>query len=405
MATTNILKNVKRMAKFNFISSNYVSSVSTHANTPTPINKLMEVLHDGITSKQGTYGAVILAGGTTAYIEFKVEEDCRFWATSGVYSDSGGASGAELNIYKYNNELQTYQLFKTVPTTATEDWYVVCDLLTRGTYKIQAKGNYVQFNEFYFESIVENKTFILHDSEYKKYNAYIPSVPPSASTNTSIPAMTSNITPYGEAFSKNHPESAYKLFDGNTSTNFPVDYRQTDGIIGYNFKKKVKIVKYGIICAKYYGLNTWDFEGSNDGVNWTKLNSQTGQSWNEGGEKIYEISSPDYYEMYRINFTKVTNNERTNFSELKMYEYIDGAPSIPAYWSTISNTIPNSTQFLDKGMDNLSPLLDRKVTNLEPLPMSNKSELLQTGEVGKVFSKTLDLKKYFDIRSIRTEVK
>ena len=216
MATMNTPKNAKPMVKFNFISSNYVSSVNTHANTPTPLNKLTEVLHDGITSKQGTYGAVLLVGGTTAYIEFKVEEDCRFWATSGLYSDSGGASGNELNIFKYNNELQTYQLFKTVPTTATEDWYVVCDLLTKGTYKIQAKGNYVQFNEFYFESIVENKTLVLHDGQFKKFT------PLNKSNFVSIiPEMTTNTAPIGVAEASSIYGSSYdawKAFDKKDTT-------------------------------------------------------------------------------------------------------------------------------------------------------------------------------------------
>lgn len=75
------------------------------------------------------------------------------------------------------------------------------------------------------------------------------------------------------------------------------------------------------------------------------------------------------------------------------------------HWNTISSSLPTSTQFLEQGMDNLSPLLDRKVTELEPMPMMDKSEILDVGEIGKVFSKTIDLKKYFDIRSIRTEVR
>lgn len=77
----------------------------------------------------------------------------------------------------------------------------------------------------------------------------------------------------------------------------------------------------------------------------------------------------------------------------------------PAHWQTVSTSLPTSTQFIEQGMDNLSPLLDRKVTELEPMPMTDKSEILGEGEVGKVFSKTIDLKKYFDIRSIRGEMK
>ncbi|OXS74291.1 hypothetical protein B1B04_09190 [Lysinibacillus sp. KCTC 33748] len=250
-----------------------------------------------------------------------------------------------------------------------------------------------------------DKTLILHDSKYKKYNGYIPSVPPSVSKNTIIPAMTSNTSPTGEAFSNKNPESAFRLFDGNYSSAYPMSYRQQDAIIGYNFMKEVKIVKYGIICAKYYGLSAWKFEGSSDGVNWTTLDSQTGQSWNEGGEKIYTITSANYYERYRINFSKTQNFESTSFYELKMYEYIEEIPSIPYYWSTVSSTLPNSTEFIEKGMDNLSPLFDRTLTTLESMEMTNKSEILGASGNVKVFSKTIDLKKYFDIKKVRAVVK
>ncbi|MFJ6207304.1 hypothetical protein [Lysinibacillus sp. NPDC092081] len=188
MATTSIPKNVKRKANFNYVSSNYIRSVNGNGISLTP-DKIYEVLHDGITSKQGNYGALLLVGNTSSYIEFSVKENCRFWATSGVYSDGGGSSGKVLDIYKYDSKLNTYSLYKSVPTTSTEDWYIVCELLTIGIYKIQAQGNYIQFNEFYFESIVENKTFILHDGEYKKYQNKSENTHSSSSV---IPTMTSN---------------------------------------------------------------------------------------------------------------------------------------------------------------------------------------------------------------------
>lgn len=74
-------------------------------------------------------------------------------------------------------------------------------------------------------------------------------------------------------------------------------------------------------------------------------------------------------------------------------------------WTKVSTLLPSAAQFLEQGMDNLSPLLDRKITTLAPLTMSDKSEILDTGEVGKIFSRSINLKKYFDIRSIRTEGK
>ncbi|MEQ6355279.1 laminin G domain-containing protein [Lysinibacillus sp. M3] len=73
-------------------------------------------------------------------------------------------------------------------------------------------------------------------------------------------------------------------------------------------------------------------------------------------------------------------------------------------WLNTSSTLPTSNQFLEQGMDSLSTLLDRKVTTLKPMLMTDKSEILN-GEDGKVFSKSIDLKKHFDIRSIKIEVK
>lgn len=405
MATTNIPKNVKRMAKFNFISSNYVSSVSTHANTPTPINKLMEVLHDGITSKQGTYGAVLLVGGTTAYIEFKVEEDFRFWATSGVYSDSGGASGAELNIYKYNNELQTYQLFKTVPTTATEDWYVVCDLLTKGTYKIQAKGNYVQFNEFYFESIVENKTFILHDGKYKKWNERkLPTKGISI-----LPAFTSN-TKDGVTASSNGNSGTnypYKALDKNTSTCWISDVVPSVSKpvwLMIDLGKPIVLSGYGIsIYARTtYNINTHYFQGSNNGVDFETIHSRVGQPLTE--TLTYTDFQPTSFRYYRVLITQHSGSSgQVSIQELELIG--EGTYLEEGFWSTVSKTIPNSQQFLEKGMGNLSTIPERRLETLQPISMTYKSEILGVGGIGKVFSKTIDLKKYFDIRKIRTEVK
>ena len=53
----------------------------------------------------------------------------------------------------------------------------------------------------------------------------------------------------------------------------------------------------------------------------------------------------------------------------------------------------------------LSPLLDRRVEKLDPIALTQRDDILDIGEYGKIFSETIDLKKYIDIRSIRVEVK
>ncbi|MGE8038036.1 hypothetical protein [Lysinibacillus sp. NPDC093692] len=114
------------------------------------------------------------------------------------------------------------------------------------------------------------------------------------------------------------------------------------------------------------------------------------------------------YLYYRI----IASSNSTATSTLWVVYKIDfiaerksGVLTETANWKNISDSLPTSQQFIEQGMNNSYPLLDRTVTELEPLTMTNNSEILGVGEIGKVFSKTIDLKKYFDIRSIRTEVK
>lgn len=128
---------------------------------------------------------------------------------------------------------------------------------------------------------------------------------------------------------------------------------------------------------------------------------QTTQAdWDKGGNKIGSLDN--YMELlnYQGKYPWVVNKSLIlNNGNYKKWD----EKTIPRNWSTVSSNLPSSAQFIEQGIDNLSPLLDRKITVLEPIPMTDKSEILDVGETGKVFSKTLDLKKYFDIRSIRKE--
>lgn len=91
------------------------------------------------------------------------------------------------------------------------------------------------------------------------------------------------------------------------------------------------------------------------------------------------------------------------FHEYQYKKFISKTLGTPAHWETVSSTLPSSTIFFEQGMDILS-LIDRKVMNLESTTMTQRSDILGE-EVGKVFSKTIDLNRYFDIRIIMVEVK
>lgn len=66
-------------------------------------------------------------------------------------------------------------------------------------------------------------------------------------------------------------------------------------------------------------------------------------------------------------------------------------------WKTTSTSLPTSTQFIEQGMISLSSVLNRKITTLEHQATTQD---ITWSENGKLFKKSIDLKKYFDIRSI-----
>lgn len=149
-------------------------------------------------------------------------------------------------------------------------------------------------------------------------------------------------------------------------------------------------------------ISSWILQGSNDNNMWTDLDVVTDHPLSIDKYDDFTIDNPDYYKHFRVYVNATTNNTIASLSGFTLIT--EDIPETPTHWEQVSITTPTAQQFLDKGVDSLSAL-DRKITTLEPMTMVDKSEILDVNETGRVFSKTLDLKKYFDIRSIRTEGK
>ncbi|MFJ6207303.1 discoidin domain-containing protein [Lysinibacillus sp. NPDC092081] len=251
----------------------------------------------------------------------------------------------------------------------------------------------------------ENSTLILHDSEYKKFTPKLLGKDP---TINAVPNMTSNTAPTGSVTARGAYTPAWQAFDRNSST-YWYDNGSSESNpswLQYEFDSPKIINKIAldslIITGSSYGLKEFTLLGSNDGLNYDSLLSVNNHP-NSNAKVTYHFNNNNEYLFYKLQFGLSYYSYYTLVSSFEMYEM--ATTDTPAYWSTVSHTLPSSTQFLNKGMDNLSPLFDRTITQLEPIPMNQRNDILVSGEVGKVFSKTLDMKKYFDIRSIRTEVR
>lgn len=249
------------------------------------------------------------------------------------------------------------------------------------------------------EALPMNRSFINHEGSYKKYvpQTYIESI------ENAIPVMTSNTTPSGVASASSVNSSgfdAYKAFNGiqderyGWASNSPISWLQ------YQFPQKKIIYKYSLAMrtnSTYYATGeppkTWTFEGSNDGVNWTILDTQTNNTTLARGViEEYGISNSKAFTYYRVNISANQGNATiTVIAELKMFEKTtvsDGG------WKTISATLSLEDTFINDGMDDLS-ILDRKNENFVASMSANGS----LGS-GKIFKGSVDLKKYFEITKL-----
>lgn len=270
---------------------------------------------------------------------------------------------------------------------------------------INPRGEYgVYFGEYAWKRYI-NKTLILHDGKYKKINKGKPALPPS------------NILPIFKGYSEgnmtisesSHYEDnyAYLAVDKNSKT-----YWVSDGFPNENQPQWIMIdlgepktlIGYGISIMAYmiYNIGAHHFEISNDGNTFSRV--YTHKEPLSDQKLTYFYFSPVTCRYIRILITRhFGNNRRVSIKELELIG--EGEKEVLPFWEVVNVTLPTINQFLNDGVDDLS-IINREIKQLEPMQMEDKTNILFTNnEQGKVFSKTIDLKKYFDIRSMKVEVK
>jgi len=142
-------------------------------------------------------------------------------------------------------------------------------------------------------------------------NVYLPNMP--------IPLMTGNLLPSGEAFAGQNTSDAYRVFDHTTATAW-VASNLTDCYVGYQFPT-------GKIIKRYYlwrqNINqspqSWVFEGSNDGVTYTVLDTVTANvAYTPYTSGV--LSNTTSYTYYRLRVTAVKTGTVAYIYNLEMTE-------------------------------------------------------------------------------------
>ncbi|WP_110932422.1 SPRY domain-containing protein [Paenibacillus bouchesdurhonensis] len=205
-------------------------------------------------------------------------------------------------------------------------------------------------------------------------------------TETTIPEMTSDISPNGRAFAssvRSPSEAAWKAFDRTESYYSAVNTVGKVGHLGYEFVNPIAIGKYAVrnrASAADTPPKNWTFEGSNDGSSWKILDSRIDQIWGNISEDKNYFVAPEKinnYKMYRLNWTSNNGSVTTCINELKMYE---------ASLTLLSLPDQSEQFFINYGVEspiNLTQLAGTKFIKSTFTPY----------ESGRKFTHTIDLSK------------
>jgi hypothetical protein len=128
-----------------------------------------------------------------------------------------------------------------------------------------------------------------------------------------VPTMTSNSAPFGVAAASseaNAGNQAYMAFnDSITEPNAKWTPAGTTGWLRYDFgASNSKVITYysitgiGDPAELDQNVKSWTFEGSDDAVSWTTLDTQTNvAAWGAGEKRVFNISNTTAYRYYRVN--------------------------------------------------------------------------------------------------------
>jgi hypothetical protein len=145
--------------------------------------------------------------------------------------------------------------------------------------------------------------------------------------NIATPAMTSNTSPSGVASASSSQATfdPFKAFNQNqTATDEWRCGTNNTGILTYQFPIGKIIKRYSIlnVLSTASCVRSWTFEGSNDGISWTILDTQTAATVLVNVQYISGLlANTTSYTYYRINITSVqsTGNSPT-ITEFNMTE-------------------------------------------------------------------------------------
>lgn len=185
------------------------------------------------------------------------------------------------------------------------------------TWSAPTSGSYYLYLRLHFASSVSPHTIQFYGRELK----------------VSVPTMTSNTAPYGEAFaSSSYPSSGnyiylpWKAFDGvenNIDNNWASASNKNVGeYLGYDFKKKVIVKAIKIVQRAKRYMKQAKLQGSNDGTTWEDITSSITVGVGTTTPIFMPISNEEAFSQLRLICTEQGGDEaghNVNVMALQFY--------------------------------------------------------------------------------------
>lgn len=206
-----------------------------------------------------------------------------------------------------------------------------------------------------------------------------------------IPAMTSDTIPSGIASASSqhsHPYPAWKAFDGDVESNangWIATYGVLEGWLQYTFPTPT-IVDIYRIRNQIGGESTrapkdWTFEGSNDGITWTVLDTiKDFTFWVMHDFSTFSFKNTTPFYSYRINITANNGSEDLlTIGELEMCHSYNSRFLIQLGDGSVKSCLYST------GETNIAPVMSSN-SNPSPFVVSASGELSSTYSAWKAFN-------------------
>lgn len=150
--------------------------------------------------------------------------------------------------------------------------------------------------------------------------------------DTIVPTMTGYTAPSGIVTeSSSYMDVAWQVFDASSSSQWFVAAYPC--WVGYQFTTPKTIRGYAILPGSSRFPKTWTLAGSNNGTDWTTVDSRTNVTLSADTMAYFVASAPASYLYYRLTVTVGTDDTYLCIKTLRLIEDVSGIydPSAPCF--------------------------------------------------------------------------